>query len=83
MPQRSATDEPFAAAVRSQERLSRALALIGIAAGPGALRMYADVDPLGTPIVVIGPVCAALADRLSSALEGGSRRVTEADPSCP
>lgn len=83
MPKSPAIDEPFAAAVRSQERLSRALERIGVAVGPGALRLYADIDPLGAPIVVIGPLCAVLADRLSSALEGEPLHVPESDPSCP
>jgi hypothetical protein len=78
----SAADEPFAIAVRSQERLARALELIGIAVGPGALRLYADVDPLGAPIVVPGPLGAELADRLSSVLEGGPLPVPEGERPC-
>lgn len=81
--QRPIADEPFATAVRSQERLSRALRCIGIGVGPGALRLYADIDPLGVPIVVVSPICAVIADRLSSALEGGQLRGLEGDPSCP
>jgi hypothetical protein len=46
------------------------------------LRLYADIDPLGVPIVVVSPICAAIADRLSSALEGGQLRGPEGDPSC-
>lgn len=79
MPQRPVADEPFATAVRSQERLCRAMARIGIAAGPGALRLYADIDPLGAPIVVIGPIGAAMADRLSSALERRPQHISEGD----
>lgn len=82
MPHRSVADEPFTTAVRSQERLTRALKRIGIAA-PTAPRLYADVDPLGVPIVVISPLCAAIADRLSSVLECGPLCVAEGDPSCP
>ena len=78
----SAADEPFAIAVRSQERLARALELIGIAAGPGALRLYADVDALGAPVVVPGPLGAELADRLSAVLEGRPLPFPERDPSC-
>ena len=78
----SAADEPFAIAVRSEERLARALELIGIAVGPGALRLYADVDPLGLPIVVPGPLGAELADRLSSVLEAGPLPIPQGDPSC-
>ena len=82
MPQLPAAGEPFATAVRSQERLARALALIGIAVGPGALRLYADVDPLGAPIVVPGPLGAELADRISSVLEGGPLPIPGGGPSC-
>lgn len=82
MPQLPAAGEPFAIAVRSQERLARALELIGIAVGPGALRLYADVDPLGAPVVVPGPLGAELADRLSSVLESGPLPVPGGDPSC-
>lgn len=81
MPQCSTADEPFATAVRSQKRLSRALSAIGITPGGGSLRLYADVDPLGVPIVVVGPLRAALADRLSSFLEGRQLSGLEGDRS--
>jgi hypothetical protein len=71
VPHTSVADEPFAIAVRSQTRLARALKLIGIVAGSGGLRLYADLDPLGAPIVVIGPLGAELADRVSSCVERG------------
>jgi hypothetical protein len=74
--------EPIAIAARSQERLARALGLIGIAVGPGALRLYADVDALGAPVVVPGPLGAELADRLSAVLEGRPLPVPEGDRSC-
>jgi hypothetical protein len=82
VPQLPAAGEPFTAAVRSRERLARALELIGIAVGPGALRLYADVDPLGAPIVVPGPLGAELADRLSSVLEGGPLPMLEGGSPC-
>jgi hypothetical protein len=72
VPQNPVSEEPLAIAVRSQERLIRALAAVGIAAGPGALRLYADLDALGAPIVVIGPLTVEAADRLSQSLEGSS-----------
>jgi hypothetical protein len=78
----SAAEEPFAIAVRSQERLARALELIGIAVGPGALRLYADVDALGAPILVAGPMSVELAARLSSALEDRPAPIPEGDVSC-
>jgi hypothetical protein len=82
VPQNSAAEEPLAIAARSQERLAGALASIGIAAGPGALRLYADLDALGAPIVVIGPVSAENADRLSLALERGPSDAAEGDLPC-
>ena len=82
MAEASAAEEPFAIAVRSQERLARALELIGIAVGPGALRLYADVDALGAPILVPGPMSVELAARLSSALEDRPAPIPEGDVSC-
>lgn len=83
MPQNSATEEPLAVAARSQERLARALQSVGIAAGPGALRLYADLDALGAPIVVIGPLGVESANRLSLALEHGPADTGEGDLPCP
>lgn len=82
MAQAPTADEPFAIAVRCQKRLARALELIGIAVGPGAFRLYADVDALGEPIVVPGPMSAEVAARLSSALEDRPTPVLDGDVSC-
>ena len=70
MPQTPATEEPLTIAVRCQERLTRAFTAIGIEAGTGGLRLYADVNPLGSPIVVLGPLTVEATNRLSTALEG-------------
>lgn len=83
MPQNFAAEEPLAVAARSQERLARALESIGIAAGPGALRLYADLDALGAPIVVIGPLGVESANRLSLALEYGPANTQGGDLPCP
>lgn len=83
MSQNPAAEEPLAVAARSQERLVRALESIGITAGPGALRLYADLDALGAPIVVIGPLGVDSANRLSLAVERGSSGTTEGDLPCP
>jgi hypothetical protein len=83
VPQSSAAEEPLAVAARSRERLARALNGIGVAAGPGALRLYADLDALGAPIVVIGPLGVESADRLSLALEREPASVEVGDLPCP
>jgi hypothetical protein len=83
MSQPPAADAPFEEAVRSHERLKRALERIIGAAKTRPVRTYADIDPLGQPIVVIGPIDAALADLLSAALEGWPLHNPESDPACP
>lgn len=82
MSQSPVVEGPLATAVRSQDRLARALATIGIAAGAGALRLYADLDALGAPIVVIGPLGVESADRLSKALEDTASNAVEGGPLC-
>lgn len=83
MPQTPVPEEPLAVAARCQERLTRAFTSIGIAAGSGALRLYADVDPLGSPIVVLGPLTVEATDRLSAALESVRSGEARGEPSCP
>ena len=83
MPQNSAAEEPLAVAARSQERLARAMASIGIRTGSGALRLYADLDALGAPIVVFGPLNVESADRLSVVLEVLPQNVGGGGLSCP
>jgi hypothetical protein len=78
-----AADDALAVASRSQSRLARAFERIGITARPGAPRLYADVDALGVPVVVVGPISADVADRLSTALEAGSPSQHEEGSSCP
>lgn len=82
MPQTPATEEPLAIAVRCQERLTRAFTSIGIESGSGGLRLYADVDPLGTPIVVLGPLTEEATNCLSAALEAVQSGGTGGERSC-
>jgi hypothetical protein len=56
--------EPLATAVRSQQRLDRALRQIGASTAG-----YADIDALGGPVVVLGPLSADSADLLAGAVE--------------
>lgn len=83
MSQPPVANEPFNVALRSHARLKRALERIISAAGTRPIRTYADIDPLGLPIIVIGPIDAALADLLSAALEGRPLHNPESDPACP
>jgi hypothetical protein len=76
-------EDALTVASRSQDRLARALENIGIEVGTGVPRLYADVDALGTPVVIVGPIGADVADRLSMVLEAGSPPQREGDPSCP
>jgi hypothetical protein len=76
-------EEPLAVAARSESRLVLALRRIGIALGPGASQPYADLDALGEPVVVLGPLDARLADRLSEVVEAAgelARVVRDATP---
>jgi hypothetical protein len=81
--QSPAAEDALTVASRSQDRLARALENIGIDVGHGLPRLYADVDALGTPVVVLGPIGADVADQLSMALETGSLPQREGDLSCP
>lgn len=83
MPQTPAPEEPLAIAVRCQERLTRAFTSIGIEAGSGGLRLYADVDALGAPIVVLGPLTVEATNLLSAALEVVKPGGTGGESWCP
>lgn len=69
--QTPAAEDPLTIAARSESHLVRALRCIGITVGSGTSRLYADVDALGGPVVVIGPLDADAAHRLARAVENG------------
>jgi hypothetical protein len=80
--QTPAAEDPLTVAARSHRRLVRALRRIGITVGSGTSRLYADIDSLGGPVVVFGPLDADAADRLSNAVENGQSGEETGDAPC-
>jgi hypothetical protein len=64
----STPEDPLTAAARSGDRLMRALHRIGIQVGVELTELYADVNGIGKPVLVLGKIDADAAGRLADAL---------------
>jgi hypothetical protein len=76
--------EPLTIAARAENRLARALRRIGITTGSeGSCASYADLDALGEPVIVLGPIAARTADHLARVIEAAGSLASAVGNSTP